>query len=417
MLDYIINIVWLFIFPVIFLISIYLSMKFNFLQITHITSFFNSFKQSKSSSISPFQAFTMSLAGKIGVGSITGVFLSISLGGYGSIFWLWASSILFSILAFTEGCLAQMYKQKNKNSYTSGAYHYIKKGLNAPTLSLFYAILLFITYCFLFTSIQVKTIATSFYISFNIPFIITGIFISIIVFTIVLKGATGIATACEKLIPFMAISYICIGLIVILFNIDLLPYIFKKILNDALNVKAFGSGILTTMLIGVRRGVFSSETGVGTSAILAGSVDTPNPKSQGYIQVLSVYTTTLLICTITAFIILIANVKTEELLSVERSLNYFFGSFGSIYLSFSIFLFGISTILSTYYFGHSVLLFIFGKPRFINTFNYTLCLICIFSSIFNNSIIWNLSDLFIAILTIINCSALLLLSDKVKKII
>ncbi len=417
MLNTLVYIIWLVTIPLIFICSIIFSFKLNFLQIKNFKNFKNCFKVDNKTKITPFQSFTMSLAGKVGVGSIAGIYIAIEVGGYGSIFWLWVSCILFSILGYAEGCLSQIYKEKTNVGMSGGAYYYIKKGLNLNKLSFFYAILIFITYSFIFTSIQVKTIAISFNNSFNLPHIYTGLAISAIIFTIIFTGTTGIAKFSEKLVPFMAIFYVFIGIYIIIYNYDTIPYILNKIITDAFNFSAIAPSIVTTILVGIRRGIFSTEIGVGTSAILSGSVNSKNPTNQGYIQVLSIYTTSLIICSITAFIVLIANVKSGVLLNVEGSLKYFLGSLGSYYLSISLFLFGLSTILSAYFFGESVLTFLIRKKTNlkINKFVFKILIsaICIISSTISNSIVWNLADLFIGILTIINSISMLLLINDV----
>lgn len=416
MLNNFVNRLWLLIIPLILIYSLIFSIRLGFLQIKNFSKFKNCFKKTLPSEISPFQAFSMSLAGKIGVGSISGIYMAIKIGGYGSIFWLWVSCILFSILSYAEGCLAQIYKQKKNNSYTSGPYHYIKKGLHSKIISWIYAFLIFITYCLIFTSIQVKTIAISFKSSFNIPHFYTGVLISFLIFLIVFYGTKGIAKTCEKLIPFMAISYLLIGLIIIFQNLNLVPLILKKIFEDAFNFKAISPSILITILIGVRRGIFSTEVGVGTSAILGGSVNSSNPTNQGYVQILTVYITALVVCSTTAFIILIADTKSGNLLNVENSLNYFLGNYGNFYLSFTLSLFGISTIISAYYFGISVFSFIFDKNIDSFIFKILITLVCIYSSTMDNSLVWNLADIFTGFLIIINSTSMFLLLDEVVEI-
>ncbi len=413
MLNSLVNATWLFAIPIIFICSLIFSIKLKFLQVTKIYNFKNCFKEHNNSEISPFQTFTMSLAGKVGVGSIAGIYIAIKVGGYGAIFWLWVSCILFSILGYAEGCLSQMYKQKHNKMTYGGAYYYIKYGLKQNRLSMIYAILIFFTYCFIFTSIQVKTVAISFRTSFNIPTIYTGMFIGFLIFIIVIKGSKGIAKFSEKLVPVMAIFYVVIGIIVILLNINDIPFIFNKIVKDAFQLKAIAPSVVTTILIGVRRGIFSSETGVGTSAILSGSVNSSNLTKQGYIQILTVYVTALIICTITAFIILIAHNDCQELLNVENSLKYFFGTSGSYFLSISLFLFGISTILSASFFGESVLFFINDKKSNNMAFKISLVIVCIISSVMDNSIVWGVADFFIGILTLINCTSMMMLIDDV----
>ncbi len=413
MLNSLVDIIWIVVIPIIFICSIIFSFKLKFLQITKIYKFKNCFKERNNSEISPFQTFTMSLAGKVGVGSIAGVYIAINIGGYGAMFWLWVSCILFSILGYVEGCLSQLYKYKEKNMTYGGAYYYIKYGVGKSKLSLVYAILIFFTYCFIFTSIQVKTVSISFSTSFGIPNIFTGVFIGIFIFSIIISGNKGIAKFSEKLVPIMAIFYVVIGLIVILFNVNTVPFILNKIIKDAFNFRAISPSIITTILIGVRRGIFSSETGVGTSAILSGSVNSSNPTNQGYIQILSVYVTALIICTITAFIILIAHNNSGNFFNVENSLKYFFGNFGSFFLSVSLFLFGVSTILSAYFFGESVLTFINNKKSNNIIFKIVLCIVCIVSSVMNNSVVWGLADFFIGILTMVNCVSMLMLIKEV----
>jgi len=264
-------------------------------------------KPTNKDTIKPFSSLMMVLAGRIGVGSIAGIAISIYYGGIGSIFWMWLSSIFAASLTFLETILGMIYQKKDtKNICKGGPSYYIKYGLNKKILGSIYAILIILSDIFGFISIQTNTITHSLQEIINIDSKIIGLIICVLVLFIILGGVRRIANFSSKMVPIMTITYISVCFIIILTNINHIPNILIKIVKSAFSFKSISGGILGTIIIGIQRGIFSSEAGIGTGAIASSATETNTTNEkvyQGYVQMLGVYITTFLICTSTAFVL------------------------------------------------------------------------------------------------------------------
>lgn len=404
--------------------GIYYSIQLKGLQF-NIPKLFKGFKKKSDTGISPFQSLMMSSAAKVGVGSLAGIALAIYTGGIGTIFWIWITSILSAPNAFAEGLLGSLYKRKKQDETEGGPAYYIKKGMNKKSLGIIYALLVTFVYAICFSTIQANTIATSIYEGYKISNIIIGIILALLVTMIIGGNTKSLFNIISKLVPIMGIGYVLLGLIVFIKNYQQIPLFFINIVKDALNLKTAGIGFLTSFIIGVQRGIFSNEAGIGTGAIASASASNSTPKSQGEIQILGTYFISLIICTITAFIIITSPYETLHLQNIngieitQFALKYHLGSFGEIVLILAIFLFALSTIIAGFYYGKSNLDFIYNGISKKSEFLYKIITITliILGSIISSNIIWNLSDIFIALLAIINIYSLLSLrKDVIKEI-
>lgn len=393
----------------------------------HFTQFnfkkmFNSMKKSNGNDgISPFKTLTLALAARIGVGSLAGIALGIYNGGIGVIFWIWISSLITLPNSFVESTLAVMFHEKDGKYYKGGPAYYINKGLGYKKLSTLYAIIITICYLGGFLAIQSNTIAVSLKNYVNIPLIVSGLVVAFVSYLIISKGLKRIANFTSFLVPIMGILYMFVAIIILFINIDKIPILFSKIMKEAFNIKALGWGIISSIIIGVQRGIFSSEAGIGTGAVASGTSDTTNPLKQGYVQMLGVYFTSFIICTSTAFIILTSNIDIKSFSSPNgieitlSALNYHLGNIGTIVLVLAIISFAFSTIVSGYYYGESNLSYLnadFVKKRvlFINIMIFIILLI---GAILPPTNLWNIVDIGVAILAIINSIAMLLLRKNV----
>ena len=413
------NILWMI--ATIFLIisGIYFTFNLKFTQFNFKKMFHSLQKGKNKESISPFKTLTLALAARIGVGSLAGIALGIYKGGIGILFWLWISSFITLPNSFVESTLAVIYHEKKEKYYEGGPSFYIEKGLNNKKLAILYSIIICLCYLGGFLSIQSNTIATSLNNFFNIPNIITGIIVSLISYYIISHGLKRIANFTSVLVPIMGIIYMFISIFIILKNINMIPNIFMSIIKEAFNIKALGWGIISSIIIGVQRGIFSSESGIGTGAIASGTSDTNIPVNQGYIQMLGIYFTSFIICTGTAFIILTSNINLKTYIDPNgieitlNALNNHLGNIGTIVLIISIIAFAFSTIISGYYYGESNLKYITKK---INSkyLAIVIIFILIYGSIMKPSILWNLVDIGVAILAIINTYAMMKLRKRIK---
>lgn len=406
MLNYINDINWAIATSLILCLSIYFSVKLKFLQL-NLKGIILSMKSK--SKVKPFNVLMITLAGRIGVGSIAGIALCIYIGGPGSIFWLWIFTILSSILTYCETFLGSLYKEKDGEYYKGGPSYYIKKGLNNCKLGVVYSALIIISYIGGFLSIQTNTIAKSLNEIISVDNTIIGFFIVIITAPIIFGGIKKISEVTSKLVPIMGIGYILIFLIVMIKNVNMAPTIFFDILNKAFCFKPFFAGFLTTFIVGIQRGTFSTEVGLGTAS-MASSISDDGADNQGKMQMLGIYITSLIICTATAFIILTSNYKNLNFMDlngvelINHAFYYHFGTIGYFIVIIFIFLFSFSTILTGYYYGESCLKFILRKTNKKHLICLKLCtlIILFLGSIISSTFLWNLIDILVAILIMIN---------------
>ncbi len=394
--------------------GLYFTYKLHFSQI-NIIALVKSLKPSKTNDggIKPMESLFMNLAAKIGVGSLAGIALAIYIGGPGSIFWMWISSLICAINTFAETILGVSYQKKDGDNYVGGPPYYIKKGLNNKFLATLYAIIIIIAYIGGFLLIQSNTIVSVTNTITNInPWIITLI-IGFLSSLVILKGTKSIANFTSKIVPIMGILYLFLGLIIMLKNINLIPQIFSLIIEDAFNIKSITSGFLGTIIIGIERGIFATEAGLGTSAITSGCTK-GNPIKQAYLQVWGIHFTTLIICTITAFIILSSHYLDTTFTTINGieltsfAFHEHLGKGGIIALALITILFAFSTIISGYYYGESNIKFICPHitKNGLTIFKIITLILIITGGIIHAGIIWNIVDLFVAFLSIINLYAI-----------
>ena len=321
--------------------------------------------------ISSFQAFTISLASRVGTGNLAGVATAITVGGPGAIFWMWVIALLGASSAFVESTLAQLFKVRSKHSYIGGPAYYMEKGLKKRWMGVIFAILITITFGFAFNSVQSNTICAAFDSAFNIPPIYMGIGITILTIIIIFGGVHWIANVSSILVPIMALGYIILALYIVISNITHLPDIFGIIIKNAFGIEqAIGGGIGAALMQGIKRGLFSNEAGMGSAPNAAATAHVTHPAKQGFIQALGVFTDTLLICTCTAFIILFSgkhfNTDLDGIQLTQAALNSQIGNIGSTYIAIAILFFAYSSILGNYYYGEANIRFITKRKEVIH---------------------------------------------------
>ncbi|MCM1370429.1 MAG: alanine:cation symporter family protein [Clostridium sp.] len=417
-MQYIIKTIWFIATILILISSIYFTFKLKGIQF-RFKDMFKSLKKNKEvDGISNFQVLMISLAGRMGVGSIAGVSLAIYMGGIGSIFWLVATVFLCSTNTFCEIILGGIYKEHDeKKQYKGGPSYYIKNGLNNKKLGALYAILIIIGYIIFFVGIQSNTISKSLV---GVNPVLLGIILSVITFLIIYGGLSKIARFSSFIVPFMTIIYIIASLVVFFQNISDIPSILLNVVREAFNFKPFFSGFLSGFLIGIQRGIFSNEAGIGTSSIVSTSSTSNNLIKQGYIQMLGIYITTFIICISTAIIVLTSDYLTVNGFDIngieltKHAFIYHFGSFGNIILTVSIILFSFSTVTTAYYYGESCLKYFGNVNKFkILILKIITCIIVFMGCIISSSFLWGFVDIIVAFLIIINTYAILRLKQKI----
>lgn len=400
--------------------GIYFTFKLNGIQFRFKDIFKSLKKSNNDNTISPFETLTMALAGRIGVGSLAGVALSIYIGGIGTIFWMWVTALICAPNAFSESVLGVLYHKKDNDIYVGGPSYYINYGLKKKKLSNLYAFLIIITYIFGFLSIQSNTITKSITDVISIEPIIIGIIITLVTSLIIFSGVKGIAKVTSALVPIMSLIFILISLFIIGINIDKIPNVIVGIVKHAFNFKALGMGIFSTFIIGLQRGIFSNEAGIGTGAI-ASAISNDNPVKQGLLQVLGIYFTTLVICTITAFVIILSNYNTLILNDINGieitnyAFSFFIGKLGNLTVIISIVLFAFSTIVAGYYYGESNLKFLVKNDKYTFILKVVTLFMLLISSVVSSNILWNFVDIFVAVLGIINIISIFYLRKDIIK--
>lgn len=372
--------------------------------------------------ISPFQAFAVGLASRVGTGNLAGVAIAISIGGPGAVFWMWIVAILGSVSAFIESTLAQLYKVRDEEvEFRGGPAYYMQNGLKSRKMGVTFAVLISLCFGLIFNAVQANTVSGAFaktlgFEGTTFP-IVLGIALVLLTGYILFGGAKRIANFSSVIVPIMATLYLILALIVIILRIDQIPTVFNMIIQDAFNLNsAVGGGIGITLIQGVKRGLFSNEAGMGSAPNAAASATTNHPAKQGLIQSFGVYIDTLVVCSATAFIILSSGIDTngasDGIALTMDALASVLGNWSIIFLSIAIFFFAFSSILGNYYYAQSNIEFIKYSPKLVNAFKVVVLAMVFWGSVASSDTVWAMADLFMGLMAILNIVAILLLGKQ-----
>ena len=407
---------------VFFVISVFFTIRLRGIQISHsihaLKLLFS--KHEKGDGVSGFVSFCISTASRVGTGNITGVMGAISAGGPGALFWMWIMALLGGSLAFSESTLAQLYKEKDSyGKFIGGASFYIKSRLKKPILAILFALCMIFTYT-TFNGVQANTISNAlskYNVSVNITAIILTVITGIILFS---KKRDTITHACVFIVPIMAIPYILMGLFIFFTNLTSVPSVFQSILVQAFKPSAvFGGAIGITISNGLKRGLFSNEAGMGGAPHAAAAAHTSHPCKQGLIQMFSVFTDTILICSISGFILLLSPEAMESVKKLE-GINLFqyameshLGSFGSYFITVCILFFSYSSILGNFFYIKTGAAAV--KDNFIS---YLIVGLMTVGMVFAGSLaefktIWGAGDMFMGFMALLNIIVMVILNKPV----
>ena len=375
--------------------------------------------------ISSFQALMVSTASRVGTGNIVGVSSAICIGGFGSVFWMWVIAIIGSASALIESTLAQIYKKKGKDgSCYGGPAYYIEAALHCRPLAIVFCVAMILTYAFGFNmlasyNLQSTFSVFSFYEAKMSPWIIGGI-LAVLTGWCLLGGGSRIVKVTSMVVPVMGIAYIGISLLVVIINIQNVPAMFVRIFEEAFDFKAiFGAFSGSAMMQGIRRGLYSNEAGIGSAPNASASANVSHPVKQGLIQALSVFTDTIVICSCTAFIILLSDLPLDGTLKgiqlTQAAVGHEIGPFGAQFIAFCILLFAFSSIVGNYSYCETNLFFISRHPAGLQIYRIAVGGMVFFGSVAGLDIVWNLADLFMALMTLINLIALIFLGHLALK--
>ena len=369
--------------------------------------------------ISSFQAFAVSVATRVGTGNLAGVATAIAIGGPGAVFWMWIIALIGSATAFVESTLGQLYKQRHRESFIGGPAYYIRHGLHCRWMSVLFAILITITFGLSYNSIQSNTICSAMQEAFGWSPLWVGLSLSVLSLVIVFGGIHRIARVSSVLVPVMAIGYVLLALVVIIMNFSLLPHVFKVIISSAFGLEQItGGGLGATMMNGIKRGLFSNEAGEGSAPNVAATATTSHPVKQGLIQALGVFTDTLIVCSCTAFIIIISGLYTSPELNgivlTQASLQSEVGVAGPFFIALAIFLFAFSSIIGNYYYGEANIRFMTESRSVMVLYRlFSGGVMVMFGALATLNLVWSLGDLCMALITACNLVAIIALGKYV----
>lgn len=390
-------------------------------------------------SITPFQAVCTALAATIGTGNIAGVAGAIAIGGPGAVFWMWMSALLGMCTKFAEVTLAVHFRERNEHGdYVGGPMYYIKNGLPKKWhfLAVLYALFGVLTVFGTGNATQVNTITTainSALLSYQVidestrgtVSLIIGIVIAVIVGAVLLGGVKRIAGVTEKLVPFMAVLYVILGVGVILLNLDAVPGVFASIISGAFRPSAVTGGVVGSMIVslqkGVARGIFSNEAGLGTGSIAHATSDTKDAVEQGVFGIFEVFADTIVVCTLTALTILCSgvNISYGTAAGAELTISGFVATYGnwvSIFTAVAMVCFAFSTILGWGLYGARCMEFL-GSAKWIKPFMVVYSLVAILGATVDLGLLWSIAETFNGLMAIPNLIALFLLSGTVVKLV
>ena len=376
--------------------------------------------------VSSFQALMISTASRVGTGNIAGIATAIAAGGPGAVFWMWLMAVIGGASAFVESTLAQIYKVKENGQFRGGPSYYMQKALGKRWLGVLFSIALIICFAYGFNGLQAFNMSSSLeyyipnYSETNIPMIL-GIILAAATAAVIWGGVHRIGFITSVIVPVMATIYILIGLVTMAMHIGQLPHVFAVIFENAFDFQAMAGGMAgSAVVIGIKRGLFSNEAGMGSAPNASASADVEHPVKQGLVQVISVFIDTLLICSSTAMMLLVSGIEGKSgvldgIPYVQAAISANVGTWGIHFITFSIFAFAFSSLVGNYYYAESNILFIKNSRVLLNIFRVT-CVVAIFlGAQADFSLMWNIADITMGVMAIINILSIFLLGGIAMK--
>ncbi|MBP3087883.1 alanine:cation symporter family protein [Corynebacterium sp. sy017] len=428
--------IWLIVPWVLIGAGVYFAVRTFFVQVRYVPDMIRSVSEKNTSEdshtddegISAFKAFCISAAARVGTGNIVGVAVAISAGGPGAVFWMWMIAIIGGATAFVESTLAQLWKVKEADgTYRGGPAYYMTKGLGLKGLATCFAIAITITYGFVYNSIQANSITEAIGTSINnsgLGFRATvGLVLAVITGIIIFGGIKRIANFTQVIVPVMALLYLGMGLVVLILNISHVPAMFAEIVTHALGIREIAGATLgAAFQYGMRRGLFSNEAGQGSAPNAAATASVSHPVKQGLVQTLGVYFDTLLVCSITAFIILLSSptytgAEQEGAPLAQRALAQEVGGFGIHFITLILFFLAFSSVIGNYYLAQANVEYFTQSRKALTVFR-VLVVLCVFGGAIGSvNLVWSLGDTFAALMVFINVIAIVPLGGVAVKLL
>lgn len=400
-------------------LGLYFTIASRFVQFRYFGNMFSIFGeafQRTPGQLSSFQALMLSVAGRVGAGNIAGVSVAIMLGGPGAIFWMWIVALVGMATSYFECSIAQLYKRRDSDgSYRGGPAFYIQHGLGLRWLGIVVSILLLVTFGFGFNAVQSYTVASSLHDTFGLPTHISGIILTIVIGMIIFGGIKRIAKFADILVPAMAFSYIGMALFVIGANVSAIPETMTLIFRSAFGLEPiFAGGLGAAILMGVKRGLFSNEAGLGSAPNVAAVAEVKHPVAQGIVQSFSVFIDTIILCTCTALIILLSGVyqpgmEQAGVVLTQTAVASVVGEWGRVFITIALLLFVFTTLIYNYYLGENALSFFSQKRSPVIVYRVLVVVLVFWGSVQDLGTVFAFADVTMGLLAITNLIALTLL--------
>jgi AGCS family alanine or glycine:cation symporter len=413
-------------------IGLYFSLRTRFMQVRHVPEMLRQLFENKGSAagVSSFQALTMSLSGRVGTGNIAGVAAAIFYGGPGAVFWMWMMAFLGAATSYIECTLAQIYKEKNDGLFRGGPAYYIEKGLGWKPYAWVFAIASLIAMGVLLPGVQANSIAAGLKTSLGIPLEVSAAIVVVMLGLIIFGGVKRIAKFTEIIVPFMALGYILVAFVIVGLNFGKVPEVLRLIVSSALGLDAgFGAMLGLAIQWGVKRGVFSNEAGQGSGPHPAAAAEVKHPAEQGIVQAFAVYVDTLLVCSATAFMILVSglyNVKGVDAASTfnglpgigvgpgftQAAVESVLPGFGAIFVAVALFFFAFTTIVAYYYIAETNVAYMnrkFKSPWLVFVLKIVMLGAVLFGSVRSAELAWTMGDIGVGLTTWLNLVAIIFL--------
>lgn len=420
--------------PVVVALGVYFTVRSGVVQFRMIPEMFRTLtdktprtESGEPQSVSAFQAFTISAASRVGVGNIAGVGTAIVVGGPGAVFWMWLMAFVGGASSFIESSLAQLYKTRDKDGFRGGPAYYMQRGLGARWMGILFAVILIVCFPFAFSSLQANTIQATVAGSIGpdttawLPWVV-GIVLAVLMALVIFGGVRRIASVTQTLVPIMALLYLLLGLVIVVIHAERLPEVFAQIFTQAFGPnEVIGATLGYIIMTGVKRGMFSNEAGLGSAPNAGASAAVTHPVKQGLVQTLGVYFDTFLVCSITAFIIL---VSVPDLAGAQKGIGLTqsavtdsLGNWANILLIVIIFLLAFSSILGNYYYGQSNIEFITESPRVLLGYRIFAVVAVFAGSVVSADAVWAFADGAMGFMALVNLIAIALLSGVAFKLL
>ena len=431
--------------PVVVVLGLYFTIRTGAVQVRMIPAMFRAITQKaqlekigkgrdrteRTKSLSAFQAFSVSAAARVGTGNISGVAGAIFLGGPGAVLWMWVMCLFTGAASFIESTLAQLWKTRSADTYKGGPAFYIHRGLGSRGSGAFFAILFIFCFAFAFTSLQANTIvdavsgAIAVYTDPEgvtwLPFVL-GALLAVLTAGIIFGGMRRVASVAQNMVPLMAAIYLLIGIVIVGMNLGEVPRVLGQIVTEAFNPQAvIGGGLGAAIVNGVQRGMLSNEAGMGSVPNVAATASVSHPVKQGLVQTLGVYFDTLLICSITAFIVLVSfpdvSAGGEGLMMVTESLASNLGSWAAVLLAVIMFLLAFTSVLGNFSYGEANMHFLTDKRAWHVAFGLAVVALVFLGSVIAVDLAWTIAGVSMVFIALINLVVIAILTPTALKLL